>query len=79
MASFGIKPNHMRKINIGNNELRLMHESRKKNIANNKQSFNLARVSGHAQTLLAEGDWCPPSCTAQCGQIVLSGTGNNVP
>jgi len=51
MASFGIKPNHMRNINIGNK----------------KHSFNLARVSGHAQTLLAEGDWCPPSCTAQCG------------
>ena len=54
MASFGIKPHHLKSVNIHSN-------------GGGINTYNLARVSGHAQTLLAEGDWCPPSCTAQCG------------
>ena len=50
MASFGIKPHHLKSVNVPN-----------------INTYNLARVARHAQTLLAEGDWCPPSCTAQCG------------
>jgi len=32
----------------------------------------LNRVAGHALVLEDAGDWCPPSCTARCGRIVLA-------
>lgn len=37
----------------------------------------LNRVSGHALTLNDAGDWCPPSCTAKCGRLVLSQVSDN--
>lgn len=32
----------------------------------------MKKALGHAHVLKDMGDWCPPSCTAKCGQIVMA-------
>lgn len=60
MASFGILVNKMQKPFL----------NQKLDQGLTDLAFN--KVAGHALTLEEAGDWCPPSCTAECGMLVLN-------